>query len=128
MATPPPAGGDEAPGVARAALSIAAGPHGVVGPLNPSQEEWCEYTERLSHYFVANDIVATEKMQAILLTAVGPATYRLLNTRASPQRLDELQFAELVDLPLKHYNPKPLREFTSTCIVAGSKSRTTISH
>ena len=29
--------------------------------------------QRLSHYFVANDIVATEKMQAILLTAVGPA-------------------------------------------------------
>ena len=85
----------------------AVGLHGVVAPFEPSKEEWCEYSERLAHYFVANDIVSVEKMRAILLTVVGPATYRLLKTLASPKKLNELRFADLVDLASKHYNPKP---------------------
>ena len=99
---------DPAPGVgALAVRTQAVGLHGVVGPFDPSQEEWCEYAERLSHYFVANDIAGEEKRRAVLLTVVGPTTYRLLNTLASPKRLDELLFAELVDLAMKHFNPKP---------------------
>ena len=39
-----------------------------------------------------------EKKRAILLTAVGPGTYRLLKTLACPRRLDELRFVELVDV------------------------------
>ena len=41
--------------------------HGVVESFDPAQEEWCEYAERLTHYFVANDIAADEKKRAILL-------------------------------------------------------------
>ena len=60
---------DPAPGVgAPAVRTQAVGLHGVVGPFDPSQEEWCEYTERLSHYFVANDIVGEEVRRAVLLT------------------------------------------------------------
>ena len=76
----------------------AVGLHGAVGPFELSKEEWCEYSERLAHYFIANDIVSVEKMRAILLAVVGPATYRLLNTLASPKKLDELRFTDLVDL------------------------------
>ena len=110
MATDSPGRGEEeAPAeVARpVASTLAVGLHGIVGPFDPAQEEWCEYAERLGHYFVANDIAAVEKKRAILLTAVGPGTYRLLKTLASPRRLDELRFVELVDLASKHYNPKP---------------------
>ena len=78
--------------------------HEIIGAFSPSQEEWSEYVERLVHYYVANDIVGEEKRRAILLTAVGPATYRLLKTLVSP---DEFLFAEFVDLVKKHYNLKP---------------------
>ena len=99
---------DPAPGVgAHVVRTQAVGLHGIVGPFDPSQEEWCEYAERLSHYFIANDIVGEEKRRAVLLTVVGPATYRLLKTLASPKKLDELLFAKLVDLAMKHFNPKP---------------------
>ena len=62
----------------------------------------------MTHYFVANDISKEEKKRAILLTAIGPSTFRLLKSLASPKRLEELRFDELVDLAAKHYNPKPL--------------------
>lgn len=84
--------------------ALAVGLHGAIGPFDSS---WCDYAERLAHYFITNDIVAGEKMRAILLTAVGPATYQLLKTLASPRKLDELRFAKLVDLVSKHCNPKP---------------------
>lgn len=58
------------------------------------------------HYFVANDIVA-EKRRAILLTVVRPGTSRLLNTLASPKKLEEFMFKELVELTEVHFNPKP---------------------
>jgi hypothetical protein len=32
--------------------------HGTVGMFDPALEEWSEYSERLAHYFVANDIVS----------------------------------------------------------------------
>ena len=101
MATGPPAEGEVA---ARAAAPTpVAGLHGIIGPFNPAQEEWCEYSERQAHYFIANDIASEEKKRAILLTAVGPGTYRLLKTLASPKKLGELDVAELVDLASKHY-------------------------
>ena len=74
----------------------AVGLHGAVGPFEPSKEEWCEY----------DFIASVEKRRAILLMVMGPATYRLLKTLASPKKLDELRFADLVDLASKHYNPK----------------------
>ena len=100
--------GEDAPAAtAHAPPMQAVGIHGLVGQFDPRQEEWCDYIERLIHYFVANDIAEEAKKRAILLTAVGPGTYRLLKTLASPRRLDELRFSELVDLATRHYNPKP---------------------
>ena len=37
---------------------------------------------------------------------MGPATYRFLKTLVSPWQLEELHFAELVDVASKHYNLK----------------------
>ena len=58
----------------------AIGQHGAVVPFEASQEEWSEYTERLGHYFVTNDIVGEEKRRA---------GYRLLKTLASPSSLTD---------------------------------------
>ena len=115
-------GGGADPPAARApaALPTAVGLHGTVGAFNSSQGEWSEYAERLVHYFVANDIMVEEKRRAILLTAVGPGTYRLLKTLASPKKLEEFTFKELVELAATHFNPKPSPivkrfEFNSRC-------------
>ena len=71
------------------------------------REEWSEYAERLELYFTANDIVVAAKRRAILLNAVGPTTYRLLKTLASPERVTDLTFEQLVELAKAHFNPKP---------------------
>ena len=75
-------GGGADPPAARvsAALPTDVGLHGTVGAFKFSQEERNEYAEWLVHYFMANDIEAEEKRCAILLTAVGPGTYRLIKT------------------------------------------------
>ena len=91
-----------------AALPLpAVGLHGAAGVFDSSREEWSEYAERLGHYFVANDIASEEKRRATLLTAVGPTTYRLLKTLASPLKLDEFTFQGLVDLAGKYFSPRP---------------------
>ena len=49
--------GEDAPAaMAHAPPMQAVGIHGLVGQFDPRQEEWCDYIERLIHYFVANDI------------------------------------------------------------------------
>ena len=103
MATTSGGGGTipEAASVAAAAAPSRVALHGVIGSFDPAQEEWYEYAEMLTHYFVAD-----EKKRAILLTVVGPSTNRLMKTLAS-RRLEEHRFAELVELATKHYNPRP---------------------
>ena len=90
-----------------AAVTASIGLHGAVSPFVATQEEWSEYAERLEHYFTANDIVSASKRRAILLNAVGPTTYRLLKTLASPTRVTDLTFEQLVELAKSHFNPKP---------------------
>lgn len=55
----------------------------------------------------ANDIVVTATRRAILLHAVGPATYKLLKTLASPTPVTQLTLAKLVEKAKLHFNPKP---------------------
>ena len=63
---------------------VRVGLHGAVSKFDGNQEEWTEYAEQLEHYFIANDIVEAKKKRAILLTAVGPATFRLIKTLTLP--------------------------------------------
>ena len=102
------AGGEGEPPAAPAAVS--AGPlglYGVVATFDPNQDDWCEYIERLEHYFSANDIASPAKRRAILLTAVGASTYRLIRTLVSPTQVSEVSFADIVDRAKAHFNPKP---------------------
>lgn len=104
--------------------------NGAVCAFDPSREEWSKYAERLVHYFVANDING-EKRRAILLNAVRPSTYRLIKTLASPKKVDELRFSELVELATSHFNPKgsPIvkhYEFNSRCQREGESIATYI--
>jgi hypothetical protein len=50
----------------------------------------------MQHYFVANDVVDTGKKKAILLSACGPATYRLIRSLMTAAALQTSTFDELV--------------------------------
>ena len=90
-----------------APLAAAVGLHGAVSAFDPDVEEWLKYVERLSHYFDANEITAAGKKRAILLNAVGPRTYRLIKTLASPAKVTELLYDELVEKASAHFCPQP---------------------
>ena len=89
------------------AVSLSAGLHGAVVPFNHDQDDWSEYVERLEHYFAANDIVSADKQRAILLSAVGPPTYRLIRTLVSPDKVTDFTYSVLVEKARAHFNPKP---------------------
>lgn len=104
MTTPSPS--DSAPAAA-VLLPQNVGVHGIVAPFHSAQEDWCDYTERLHHYFTANVITGEDKRRAILLTAVGPVTYKLFKTLASPTPVTDLTFEQLVEKAKLHFNLKP---------------------
>ncbi len=58
--------------------------HGSVGEFNEAVEDWSSYTERLEHYFTANDVEAIEKKRAILLSGCGAPTYKLIHSLVAP--------------------------------------------
>ena len=62
--------------------------HGTLSAFNPQEEDWSEYAERLSFYFTANGIATDAKKRAILLSSVGPTTFRLMRSLVLPNSLD----------------------------------------
>ncbi|KAK7095401.1 hypothetical protein V1264_006813 [Littorina saxatilis] len=70
-------------------------------------EEWGQYMERMEHYFVANDIDDVDKRKAILLSARGGATYRLMCDLLAPAKPGDKTFAELKESVQNHLRPKP---------------------
>eukprot|EP00731_Ephydatia_muelleri_P001907 Em0001g1907a len=86
-------------------------------------EEWVTYIERLEQYFAANEIADNGKKRAILLSACGAATYRLIRTLVSPSKPGEKSFTEIVKLVSDHHNPKPsaiMQRFKFNCRMRGS--------
>ena len=81
--------------------------HGSIGEFHGGREGWESYSERLEHYFVANDVKSAEKKWAILLSSCGPETYTLVHNLVAPGKPTECSFTELVELVRTHHNPKP---------------------
>ena len=105
--SPEPEGVAGPPAPAVAAPRQAVGLHGTVAAFDVAQDEWCDYIERLEHYFTANDIREEDKRRAILLNAVGASTYRLIRTLVSPDKVTDVSFEEIVEKAKTHFNPKP---------------------
>ena len=83
------------------------GLYGTVATFDLKEDDWCEYIERLEHYFSANDIASPEKRRTILLTTVGASTYSLISTLVSPAKVSEVLFADIIDRAKAHFNLKP---------------------
>ena len=81
--------------------------HGTLTAFNPREEDWSEYAERLSFYFSANGITTDAKKRAILLSSVGPTTFRLMRSLVLPDALDSFSFDDLVAKVKNHKEPTP---------------------
>ena len=80
--------------------------HGSLAPFNPEEEDWVEYTDRLSYYFTAYGITDNAKKYAILISCSRLATFRLMKTLAIPDQLNDFTFTQLVEKVEVHRGPK----------------------
>ena len=81
--------------------------HGSISEFCLEKENWTLYIERLLHYFIANDVVAEEKKPAILLSACGAATFKLVRTLVSSAEIETTSFSEIVQVLKDHFDPVP---------------------
>ena len=71
------------------------------------KDDWSQYIERLGHYFSANDITDISKQKSILLSVVGPETYKLMHNLSVPNLPGTKTYDELVELVKDYLCPEP---------------------
>ncbi len=81
--------------------------HDRVSEFDQHKEEWTLYGERMTHYFAANKVDDAAQKRSILLSAVGPATYKLLRSLVDSGDLASKSYEELVEVLKTHFDPKP---------------------
>ena len=81
--------------------------HGTLTVFDSRKETWDSYSERMSFYFLANDINDDGKKKAIFLSACGSHTFDLLRNLLQPAKPAEKTYDELVEILKTHYAPKP---------------------
>ena len=70
------------------------------------QEDWSIYADRLSNFFIANDITSTVKRRALLLTVIGQDTYSLLRDLVFPKKPEECEYDDIIKTLHDHFQPK----------------------
>ena len=81
--------------------------HGAVSTFDPNAEDWTTYTDRMKHYFIANDVADADKKRSILLSACGPATYKVIRNLVEDGKLDTTSYDDIVKLVKGYYDPPP---------------------
>ena len=79
---------------------------GKVEEFDNARVDWSQYEERLGHFFTANGIIEEQK-RAVLLTVIGPTTYKVLRNLISPKRRGEVGFSELLKMLAENFAPAP---------------------
>lgn len=80
---------------------------GTLSAFDVKEQTWEEYCEILEQFFEANGIDDGDKQRAILISVVGPATYKLIRNLVSPDKPSSKTYSELKTLMKEHFNPKP---------------------
>ncbi|XP_031432706.1 uncharacterized protein K02A2.6-like [Clupea harengus] len=80
---------------------------GTLSTFDAKEQTWEEYCEVLDQFFEANGIDDGEKQRAILISVVGPATYKLMRNLVSPDKPSSKTFDQLTQVMKEHFNPKP---------------------
>ena len=65
------------------------------------------HSTKNGYFFQANDIDDAGKKRAVLLSVVGPVTYKLLKNLLAPAKPGEKTYDELVETLSAHYSPPP---------------------
>ena len=70
--------------------------YGKINEYENDKEDWICYVERIILFFEANEIQEESKKKAILLSSVGPETYKVIKSLAIPSKPTEKTFEEIV--------------------------------
>ena len=81
---------------------------GKIEEFNSANEDWPQYEEGPSHYFIANGIDSAEKKHTALLRVIGATTCKLLCSLMVPSKPSEKSYEELMSAQSAHFNPAPL--------------------
>ena len=76
-------------------------PFDVSNPTN-----WDIYAEQLEYHCIANNIVDEQRKRAVLLAAMGTATFKIVKSLVSPEPLTSKTFEELVQMLRQHFVPQ----------------------
>ena len=63
------------------------------------------YMDRIKHYFVANNVADGDKKRSILLSACGPATYKVIRNLVEDGKLDTT--SDVIVKLVKGYHDPP---------------------
>lgn len=88
-------------------LKNAMAYHGTISEFQPTTED-VSYTERLQCYFDANEITDAAKKRAILLTACGLPTLKLIKGLIGADKVKTTAFDVLVKSVTQYHVPMPL--------------------
>ena len=80
---------------------------GTLVAFDEKSQTWEDYCEILEQFFAANGIDDGDRQRAILISVVGPATYRLMKSLISPEKPKDKTYQQLVLLLKNHFDPKP---------------------
>ena len=90
--------------------------HGALAAFNSQEEDWSEYSERLTFYFTANGITTDAKKRAVLLSCCGPATFRLLRSLVFTGKTRRFQFRRTGDKNERTQRAAALSDSTSISV------------
>ena len=80
---------------------------GAMKEFDQDRGNWTEYSERLKHYFTANNIEDATLKRSVLITVMGEAAYARLIRNMAPAEVTDKTFDELVQVMSDHCNPAP---------------------
>ncbi|XP_037505702.1 uncharacterized protein LOC119382034 [Rhipicephalus sanguineus] len=81
---------------------------GMQAAIEPfSGKNWSSWIQRLTFYFVANDVCDEQKKRALLLTLCGADTFETACALVAPKTPGEVGYADIVALLQKHFDPRP---------------------
>ena len=63
--------------------------HGTSVTFDLDEEDWVEYTDRLSYYLTANDVTDAAKKRAILISYCRSTTFHLMKSLVFPVQLSD---------------------------------------
>ena len=78
---------------------------GKLGEFRTEVEDWLQYVERMEFYFVANGVTGDAK-KAAFLSAIGPSTYKLLQSLIAPTTVQDEGLAGLITALRNHFEPQ----------------------